>query len=435
MAATALRRLAASLWGRQVRLRWVHLILGGALAMPFLMLTLVVAGIATRGRATATLPVALLSFLAALPIAAAVAAAVPAVRVIEGNAARVLLGGPFARLRTGRATAPGARARSAAWFALHLGIGGLLSGLTLAGIPFAAVELAAPLLTPASRSTLDFVRDIPAGLGPVTALALVAAVLLGGAGSGGLLARCAPRLLGPSPAETQADELAERLAAAEDEAARLGERNRIARELHDSVGHALSVVTLQAGAAARVLDRDPEFVRRALEAMEQSARGALEELDQVLGVLREGIGGASRAPLPDLTRLPELLAAARAAGTDVRAEPLPDADRVAALPGAVSRAAYRILQEGLTNALRHGGPGPVELRLRLADGEGGLELWMSNTLAAVRRPGRSSGGNGLPGMSERAAALGGTAGAGPDGEGRWLLAVRLPLPPGTGRAP
>lgn len=97
--------------------------------------------------------------------------------------------------------------------------------------------------------------------------------------AGALLSRAAPWFLGPSAAE--------RIAAMESEAVKLAERNRLARELHDSVGHALSVVTLQAGAAGRVLDSDPAFAREALGAIEESARAALEDLDHVLGLLRD----------------------------------------------------------------------------------------------------------------------------------------------------
>ncbi len=475
MPAPALRRLAVSLWGRQARRRWAYLVLGGALVMPYLMATLVVAGLVVRSEAriTAVVAVQVLSFVAALPIAAATAAAVPAVRVLEGNAARVLLGGPFAHLPTGRATAPGARARSAAWFALHLGVGGLISGLSLAVPPFAAVALVAPMLTEGGRSQLAWVRNLPPWWGPPLGLALFAALVLAVAGSGRLLAHYAPRLLGPTPAEALADRLGERLAAAERRAARLGERNRIARELHDSVGHALSVVTLQAGAAGRVLDRDPQFARRALDAIEQSARGALEELDQVLGLLRDRDGEhesgryrdgerygdgehegerygdgerydnsghngersltdpAHRAPQPDLTRLGDLLEAARAAGADLRTEHLAPIARLAELPATHSRAAYRIVQEGLTNALRHGGPGPVHLALQLSSSKRELTITMSNPRTTAHRPRRTGGGHGLPGITERATALGGTAVCGPDGDGHWSLDVRLPLRPGT----
>lgn len=414
-----LRRLAATLFGRQARLRWAHLVLGGALVMPFFLLAEVLGDIALERRGQTvgyTLVADILSFLAALPLAAATAALVPAVRVLEGSAARVLLGGRFADMPTGDPHAPGARGRTTVWFTLHLGLGGLMSGTTLAAPPFAAVEIASPLLSRARRDSLPWVRDIPSAWGPAVGLALLVLVVVGNFASGRLLARCAPSLLGPGQAEALADQLAE----AEQRALRLGERSRIARELHDSVGHALSVVTLQAGAAGRVLERDPAFVRQALAAIEESARGALEELDQVLGLLRDE--SADRLTRPDLGRLDQLLHSARAVGTEVRLRISGDP---AALPPEVSREAYRIVQEGLTNSLRHGGRVPVALELRVGADELAVELANPATTPQPRRPG---GGRGLPGIRERVAALGGTVSAGREGD-QWRLLVLLPLRP------
>ena len=167
-----------------------------------------------------------------------------------------------------------------------------------------------------------------------------------------LLARWAPELLGPTPED--------RLAAAEARAADLAVRNRLARELHDSVGHALSAVTLQASAARRVLDSDPEFVREALAAIEDTTRRTVGELDAVLGVLRDadspgGAPGLRRlasapAPAPTLAAdLDGLLRRTRAGGLRVAAAVEADPE---ALPPLVSREAYRIVQEALSNALR-----------------------------------------------------------------------------------
>ncbi|MEZ0070015.1 signal transduction histidine kinase [Streptacidiphilus sp. MAP12-20] len=418
-APTRLTALAAPVLGRQTLLRWAHLVLGGALAMPYFMLADVAAGIGLRAQATGETGLVnqILAFFASLALAAASAALIPAVRVIEGSAARALLGGAFASMSTGRATAPGARARGAAWYTLHLGLGGLVSGATLAAPPFAAVVLADPLLGERRRSTLPWVRDVPVWWGPPLGLAVLLALGLAAAGSGRLLARCAPRLLGPSPAEALADRLAE----SEQRATRLAHRNRIARELHDSVGHALSVVTLQAGAASRVLTTDPDFARRALEAVEESARGALEELDQVLGLLREeATDRPPRRPVPDLGQLDQLLASTRAAGTEVHAEVAGDP---ALLPPTVSREAYRIVQEGLTNALRHGGKVPVRIVIGIGPDE--LEMEMTNPLSAPQ-PRRPGGGRGLTGLQERAAVLGGAVAAAREGD-CWRLHLRLPL--------
>jgi signal transduction histidine kinase len=201
----------------------------------------------------------------------------------------------------------------------------------------------------------------------------------------------------------------------------LAERNRLARELHDSVGHALTVTTLQAGAAARVLDTDPAFAAKALDAIAEAGRAALADLDHVLGLLREGpAGGAEdRAPQPDLGGLAALVDGARSAGVPVelRCEGVTEA-----VPRAVSREAYRIVQEGLTNALRHAGPVPVAVRVAVrADA---VELELTNPLG--RGPSRRGGGRGLAGMRERVGVLRGELTAGTDGD-LWRVAARLPL--------
>ncbi|WP_461031090.1 sensor histidine kinase, partial [Streptomyces sparsus] len=150
---------------------------------------------------------------------------------------------------------------------------------------------------------------------------------------------------------------ADRLAAAEARAAELARRNRLARDLHDSIGHSLSAVTLQAGAARRVLDRDVEFARRALTAIEHTAGTAVAELDRVLGMLREDDEPAASAR-PTLADLGELLEQTRAAGADLRCT---TSEHLGELDPAVSEHAYRVVQEGLSNVLRHAGAGPVRL--------------------------------------------------------------------------
>lgn len=230
------------------------------------------------------------------------------------------------------------------------------------------------------------------------------------AAAGALLARQAPVLLGPTPAD--------RLAAAERRATELAERNRLARELHDSVGHALSAVTLQAGAARRVLDSDPGFVREALAAIEETTRRTVGELDSVLGLLRQDDDNTTQLDGPTLDTLDGLLARS---GVPVSLSA--DGD-LAAVPAPVSREAYRIVQEGLSNALRHAGASPVTLWIALRGEE--LEIMMENPLpdtAPVVRPG---GGRGVRGIAERAALLGGRAQAGAQGA-VWLLCARLPL--------
>ncbi|MEU1054043.1 histidine kinase [Streptomyces sp. NPDC005876] len=238
---------------------------------------------------------------------------------------------------------------------------------------------------------------------PLPLLALYGAVV----GLGAAVTAAARALLGPSPTE--------RLAALEERTEQLLERNRIARELHDSIGHALTVAVVQAGAARTA--GDPEFTDRALAAIEETGRAALEDLERVLGVLRES--GRPVSARPTLADAGKLLESARASGAEVDAEltgPL------GGVPGPMSREGYRILQESLTNVLRHAGAVPVRVRLDVADDTLGLEI--RNPLpAAAPGPGR---GSGLRGIRERAALLGGHARTGPDA-GDWRVRVELPL--------
>ncbi|MFF2950587.1 sensor histidine kinase [Kitasatospora sp. NPDC057965] len=414
----ALRRAAGALFGRRARLRWVHLVLGGALLMPYWMLATVALG-ALDPRKGSLLQ--LLLYFAALAVSlpmAAVTALVPIVRALEGAAALALCTPRrAAEVVTGPARSWAARRRTAAWFVLHLLFGGVVSGMTLAGAPFAVVLILRPTgFEKAVRFWED--RGVPGWLpGPLLGVALLALIVGTSAGLGGLLARWAPVLLGPTPDE--------RLATAERRAAVLAQRNRLARELHDSVGHALSAVGIQASAAARVLRSDPEFAAEALAAIEETARGAVAELDAVLGLLREEDGDAAGPAGPTLGGLDDLLRQLARTGLAVDAELAPGLDR---LPAAFSREAYRIVQEGLTNVLRHAGPGgSAPARLRVAPAGGRLEIELTNPLGRSR-PSRPGGGRGLRGIGERAAALRGGCEAGPADDGTtWRLAVWLPV--------
>jgi signal transduction histidine kinase len=184
----------------------------------------------------------------------------------------------------------------------------------------------------------------------------------------------------------------------------------------------LTVTTLQAAAAGEVFDTDPAFARRALGAIEEVGRRAMEDLDHVLGVLREQdpVTAQPQRTLDDLARL---RADAETGGVTVDAEVSGPVDRV---PAVMSREGYRIVQEGLTNAARHGGGGPVRLRVAVADDV--LAIDVVNELRGgsgeADRAGRS--GSGLAGMRERVTLLGGELTAGADG-GVWRVAVRLPV--------
>ncbi|WP_317453480.1 histidine kinase [Streptomyces sp. CBMA152] len=223
----------------------------------------------------------------------------------------------------------------------------------------------------------------------------------------------APRLLGPSSAE--------RLALAAERERRLAERNRLAHELHDSIGHTLTATTIQAAVAGEVLSVDPVAARAALRSIEESTRAALEDLDYVLGVLRDQ--RAETAPTRTLADLPELLDRLRHAGAMVEPELSGD---LSSVQGTLSRAAYRILQEGLTNALRHGAGGRIEVRVAAAPD--GLELSVVNRTGTRQGPGAfPTSGHGMPGLAERVRLLHGEIEAGPHGPQHWRLAVRLPI--------
>ncbi|WP_077799642.1 sensor histidine kinase [Streptomyces sp. JHA26] len=334
---------------------------------------------------------------------------IPAVRVGEGVQARFMLtpGETDPGFSARPATSWRDRLRTVLWLEVRVALG-VLAGFATVWLPILSYTAAECVTGPAPD-------DVPlvAGAGPHWAFALLVPVPLlllyaTVVGLGELATFLARRLLGPSAAE--------RLAALEERTEQLLERTRIARELHDSIGHALTVAVLQAGAARAA--NSPEFTDRALSAIEETGRAALEDLERVLGVLREADRPVSSRPtLVDADRL---LESARASGAKVDAEltgPL------GTVPGPVSREGYRILQEALTNVLRHAGTVPVRVRVRVADG--GLGLEVRNPLPDGKaEPGR---GSGLRGIRERAALLGGRAHTGPDDAGDWQVRVELPL--------
>lgn len=194
------------------------------------------------------------------------------------------------------------------------------------------------------------------------------------------------------------------------------ERVRIARELHDVLGHALSQITVQAGVGLHLFDRDPEQARAALANVKETSKTALDEVRAVLGVLREG--EAPLVPQPGLADLPALVAGARGPGHDVTLDDRLDG---AAPDRATQFAAYRIVQEALTNAIRHSGARRVRVRLeRLTSADGALRVTVEDDGrgfgAADPADPADAGRRGILGMRERAALLGGTVQVG-DGEG------------------
>jgi signal transduction histidine kinase len=179
------------------------------------------------------------------------------------------------------------------------------------------------------------------------------------------------------------------------------ERTRIARELHDSAGHAINTILVQAGAARVLRDRDPERSQAAIEAIESVARETVQDIDRIVGSLRDD-EDPELAPLPGIDRIPDLVERQRAAGLEVAVRI--DERKSLSAPSLVSRAAYRIAQEALTNAARHG-LGSAELAIERRDDD--IELTVTNPVRAepATRPG---GGRGIAGMRERATLIGGS---------------------------
>jgi signal transduction histidine kinase len=198
------------------------------------------------------------------------------------------------------------------------------------------------------------------------------------------------------------------------------DRVRIARELHDVVAHHVSAMGVQAGAARAVLERDPDAARTTLLGIEGEARAALDELHHLLETLRTPAADAPGASTVRLSDLDELVAHACESGMPttltVVGEPVE-------LPDLVQVNVYRVAQEALTNARRHGGPdAAADVRLRYAPDDLELEVTNEGRVAQAIRPGL-----GIVGMRERAAASGGTIEVGPRARGGFLVRLRVPL--------
>ncbi|MFD8530762.1 sensor histidine kinase [Streptosporangium canum] len=240
----------------------------------------------------------------------------------------------------------------------------------------------------------------------------------------------------------QRAELAERTREEEARARVDAERLRIAREVHDTVAHAIAIINVQSGVTAHVLDKRPEVAREALRAIEQTSSRALREMRAILGVLRDDDGdGDGRMPYPGLGQIDDLAAKAREAGLDIKLE---ETSPAALLPSAVGSAAYRIVQESITNVIRHVGPTRVTVALKA-----GIEALEIRVTDAGRRaaPGHDSAdrrlparqpsdtgapaepGRGIVGMRERCQLLGGELDARPIPGGGFEVKARLPLAP------
>lgn len=391
--------------------RWLHLAIGAIVP--------IAAGLIYPGLSSPSLLDWLIAAVLPIPLVAAVAL-IPSARRAEGLQARLMLfPGKHARVRsaahaegaaTGISAAPSTswadRGRTALWLVFRMEAGLVAWLLTIWLLQCTLTLLDTSVEEPVIGSLTP-----PQGLGsvalaPLPLLALLAVIV----GGGRLGTRVSLRLLGPS--------VKERMTALEERTERLLERNRIARELHDSLGHALTLAVVQAGAARAA--KDPAFTDRALATIEETGRAALEDLERVLMLLRE-TGRRPAGASPGLDEAARLLDSARSSGAQVEAE---ITGPVEELPGPVSREAYRMLQEALTNALRHAGEVPVAVRV--AAERSRLRLRVTNPLPEGRPPAVPGSGSGLRGIRERAALLGGEAKSGVK-DGEWRVSVVLPL--------
>jgi signal transduction histidine kinase len=199
------------------------------------------------------------------------------------------------------------------------------------------------------------------------------------------------------------------------------ERLRIAQELHDVVAHSLGVIAVQAGVGMHVIDTDPAEAKRSLEHISRTSRSSLAEIRRVLGLMRSGEPAASYAPTPGLADLPRLVDEVAGAGLPVD---LVVADGAGDLPPGVELAAYRIVQEALTNALRHARAQRATVRVSVDAGR--LRVVVSDD-GAGQNGGRRSGGHGLVGMRERVAVYGGSLEIGPGAGGGFRVDASIPL--------
>jgi signal transduction histidine kinase len=260
----------------------------------------------------------------------------------------------------------------------------------------------------------------------LAALAITAWLLVLLAGAEGLLVRRERAAEARRARELQADRQADE------------ERLRIARELHDVLAHSISLINVQSGVALHLIDEQPEQARTALAAINDASADALREVRSVLGVLRGSGEQPPRGPTAGLDRLAELVSGAQAAGVEVS---LDIGGERRPLPASIDLAAFRIVQESLTNIIRHAGSGAATVTLTYGGSELTVQVDDDGRGVDSSRPGGKSDadeakhgtGSGIVGMRERAAVLGGSLDAGPLPAGGFRVRARLPLSLEAGR--
>jgi signal transduction histidine kinase len=412
----------------------VFLMIGGLLSVPYAAL---VTWIVQLWRFAGDNPLAVPSALIVGAGLLAVPATLKVMRTLERTAANELLGTALTE-STGPVRLVDV-ARGSGWFLVHLASGALAVAVLVFVLPVLAVFAMAPFTGGLAMAGTLASQVLP-GADPVVA---VWALLAGCAGVVTLLIGIASQLgtwavllLGPSELE--------KLAIAERRSLELARRHELARELHDSIGHALTVTTLQAAAAHRLVATDPARAAAAMAAVENAGRAALEELDHVLGVLRAPVdpkeirtsagpvdGDHYRQPVPALVSIPrpltalqELVDRHRSAGILAGLHVSGDTE---AVPELLARQAYRVIQEGLTNALKHGKGSTCEVAVSVTGGRdsGMLGIRLSNEISINQANPAKQGGRGLAGLRERTVLLGGTFQAGAS-DGVWQLSAEFP---------
>lgn len=414
----------------------VFLMIGGLLAVPY---AAVAAWIAQLSRFDGDNKLAVPSGLLIGAGLLMVPATLKVMRTLERTAANELLGTALAE-PPGSARA-GDIARGAAWFLLHLATGALAVVVLVFVMPVLVSYGVAPFAG-GLAVTGPLAAQLLPGADPLAGTWIVLATCAGALGilvlAASQLRVWAVLLLGPSERG--------KLAIAERRALELARRNELARELHDSIGHALAITTLQAAAARRLIETNPAKAAEAMVAVEETGRAAMEELDQVLGVLRapadpEELPEQQGSASPGLAELHKLVARHRSAGLHAT---LHVAGDTGAVPGKLAREAYRIVQEGLTNVAKHGCGSRCEIDVSVVapGAKGCVLIGIRNPVpddgAAPAGPqsgplrSRRSGRHGLAGLQERTVLLGGSLRAGAS-DGWWRLEAELPWQsPGKG---
>jgi signal transduction histidine kinase len=346
------------------------------------------------------------------------AALLPSVRQVEVSTARILLGFDEAALPdVGSPRAWTSRARGAAWLALLVGVGVVVTAALVSLVPTGFSMLSFPL---GGSSTVTWpvtgaVSHPGAGwhagwlVAPgLLAIAVCGAVVLG---SARLLVSLAPRMLGPT--------LVERVRIAAERERALARANTVARDLHDQLGHTLTAMTVQVTAARRLLSIDPRAADRSLSVVEDLGRRAQAEVDRVVCTLRDGMSGGPRSMTEPTDLGDAVQALVDESSMDVELQ-APQSLWVTDDGGA--DAALAVVREGLTNATRHG-TGSATVLMR-ADSRS-LRMEIRNPL---RRPVPATATRaGLTGLRERVLLAGGEISAGPNGGGSWLLIATLPI--------